>query len=45
MRSPYLRLIANRNDDAAFERVVNTRRAVSAIAPRTWCARPRAIAS
>ncbi len=42
MRS-LMRLIANRSDDAAFERVLNTQRAASVTA-RWTCARPDAIA-
>lgn len=41
----YLRLISNRNDDAAFERVVNTPTRGIGDRTSTWCAVRRAIAS
>ncbi len=41
----YLRLIANRNDDAAFERVVNTPTRVLVTGRWTWYVRHREIAS
>lgn len=41
----YLRLISNRNDDAAFERVVNTLTRGLAIAHWMWCVKPPVTAS
>ena len=41
----YLRLIANRNDDAALSEWLIRRPAALATARWTWCARRRAIAS